>query len=332
MAVTLAHLAKIEVEPLRKGILMNLLRNSDVLGMLPFENINSLRSVAVRWTNLPTVNFRRINEGYTPDEGDVEQVWESVYGFGGEIKFDRVFDKIGNTIISPRALQVQMKTEAMALTFNDYFINGDHATDEDGFEGLHKRVASLPSRQRVQLGASGATAVDPTADAANARAFFDGMEEAHYKCNRGAVSGIFANEGVKWGIGRIARYASITSGGGVLDMTKDSFDRSIVTYKGVPIYDMGLKRDQSTEIITNTQTAADAGADSTSLYFASFNINQGVTGIQLGPLEMYDPLKGGEQESTPTKLIRLDWWVGLAGFGSYGITRLWNLEGVNLWT
>jgi len=332
MSITLAHLAKIETEPLRKGILMNLLRNSDALGILPFENVNSLRSVAVRWTNLPTVAFRKINAGYTPDEGDVEQVWESVYGFGGEIKFDRVFDKIGNTIVSPRALQVQMKTEAMSLTFNDYFINGDHASDPDGFEGLKKRLSLMPSRQSVQMGAAGATAVDPTASAANARAFFDKMEEAHYKCNRGNVSAIFANEGVKWGIGKIARYASITSGGGVIDVTKDSFDRSIVSYKGVPIFDMGLKSDQSTEIITNTMTAADAGADSTTVYFASFNMQQGVQGIQLGPLDIYDPLKGGEQESTPTKLVRLDWWIGLAGFGSYGITKMWNLEGTNLWT
>lgn len=332
MAVTLGHLAKIEVEPLRKGILMNLLRNSDVMSVLPFENVNSLRSIAVRWTTLPTVSFRRINEGYTPDEGDTEQVWESVYGFGGEIKFDRVFGKIGNTIISPRQLQVNMKTEAMALTFNDYFINGDHASDEDGFEGLHKRIAGLPSRQRVQLGAASATAHDPTASAANARAFFDGLEEAHYKCNRGNVSAIFANEGVKWGLGKVARYAQITAGGGTLDMTKDSFDRSIVTYKGVPVFDVGLKTDQTTEIITNTQAAADAGADSTSIYFVSFNINQGIMGIQLSPVEIYDPLGGGEQESTPTKLIRLDWWLGLAGFGSYGATRMWNLEGTNLWT
>jgi len=31
-------------------------------------------------------------------------------------------------------------------------------------------------------------------------------------------------------------------------------------------------------------------------------------------------------------MTRIDWWLGLAGFGSYGITRGWNVEGAANWT
>ena len=129
----------------------------------------------------------------------------------------------------------------------------------------------------------------------------------------------------------MARYIQ-ASGGAFLDVTKDSFDRDIPTYRGVPIIDMGYKKDQSTEIITNTETAGDAGADATSVYAVSFDEREGLTGIQLSPPEFYDPLGGGESESKPVKKKRLDWWVGLASYGSYGIVRGRNVEGAVNWT
>lgn len=331
MALTLAQLAKLEVDPLRKYVMTNLLRDAKAMELIPFTDINSLTSIAVRWKTLPSVAFRKINAGYTPSEGDTEQVWESVYALGGEIKFDRVFDKVKNTIVDIKKMNADMKIKSMALTFNDYLINGDHGVDADGFEGLKKRVAGMPSRQSVYFAGAAAAALDPTASAANANTFFSKLEEMHYKCNAGQVNTILVNEGMIYGIGRVARYVN-SAGGFFLDVTKDSFDRAIVTYKGSAMFDMGLKADQSTENITDTETAGDAGADATSIYMCSFNEDQGVIGIQLPPgLESYDPLGGGEQESTPTKLLRVEWWLGLAGFGSYGIVRGRNVEGASQW-
>jgi len=123
-----------------------------------------------------------------------------------------------------------------------------------------------------------------------------------------------------------------SAGGSLLDMTKDQFDRTQITYKGTRFIDVGLKRDQSTEIITNTETALDGGSDATSVYFASFGDDEGLMGAQLGPMEVYDPLNGGEQESTPTKLLRIDWWLGLTTLGKYCLVRGVNCEGATDWT
>jgi len=331
MAVTLAQVAKLEKHELRAGILMNLLREGPILEHIPFENVSSLTSVAVRWTTLPSVAFRRVNGAYTASEGDVEQVYESVYGFGGDIEIDRVFGKItGSLIKDPRQLNIEMKSKAMALKFNDYFINGDHASDPDGFEGLKKRLSSYPSRQRVRASAS-TDILDPTASAANARLFVDKWEQAMYSANGGDVQAILCNEGLKWGIGRVLRYLS-ASGGSLLDTAKDQFDREILMYKGAPIMDMGLKADQVTEVISAAETAEDAGTDATSAYFVPFNMENGIQGIQLSDMEIYDPLDGAEQASKPTQLVRVEWWCGLAGFGSHGPTRLHNIETPASWT
>jgi hypothetical protein len=330
MAYTLAQLAKIERQALKRGVIMNLLRYSSMMEVVPFENVDALTNIAVRWQTLPDVAFRKINQGYTASEGDYEQVWESVYPFGGEINLDRIFGKVKNTIVDPKVDQVKQKTKAMAYKFNDYFVNGDHATDPDGFEGLKKRVAGMPSRQSVYAAGASSAAQDPLADAAGARTFLDKWEEAFYKCNKGQVSAIIVNEGVRWGLGRVLRLAQ-SAGAGLLDTTRDSFDREILVYKGARLIDIGPKKDQTTEIITDTETAGDAGSDATSAYFVSFGTDEGLTGIQLDGMEVYDPLNGGEQESVPAKLIRVEWIVGLANFSSYSFTRLRNFEGASNW-
>lgn len=331
MALTLAHLNKVEKDPKRAYIIKNLLYKGKLFEYLPFENVNSLRSVAVRWQTLPDVAFRRLNQGYTPSEGDLEQVWESVYGFGGEIKLDRVFDMVGNTIAPLKKTHIDMKLMSMAFKFNEYFIAGDHAVDADGYEGLTKRIASMPSSQKIGFAGSSSAELDPTASAANGRKFFNVLEDMMSYTNDGEAAVFIGNRGFKWGVGRVARYLQ-ASGGNVLDVTKDSFDRAIPTLWGSPVVDMGTKKDQSTKIITETEAAGDGGATSTSVYCAAFNTEQGITGIQLNELNAYDPLNGGEQESTPTKLMRIDWWVGLAAFGSYGFTRGWNLAAASAWT
>jgi hypothetical protein len=333
--LTLAHVAKLEQDPLRKGIIMNLLRYTKVMELLPFEEVNSLTSVAIRWTNLPDVAFRRINEGYNTSHGDVDTVTESVYVFGGDIELDVIFDKPqlkSNYITDPRQLQIDMKTMAMSYKFNDYFINGDHLVDEDGFEGLKVRINEMPSRQKIRA-SSTTDILDPTASAANARRFLDKWEEAYYTAGGGAQTPnvILCNEGLKWGFGRVLRYLG-TAASVVTDITKDLFDREYPTYKGARIIDMGLKQDQLTEVIPNNETAEDAGTDATSVYFVPFGTEQGVTGIQVGPMETRFPTGDSERETKPTKLIRLEWIVGLAGFGSYGPTRLHNIETPASWT
>lgn len=330
MAITLAQLAKIETDPLRKYVLMNIIRDAPLMELLPFTNIDSLEVKAVRWQTLPAVAFRSINEGYTASEGDTEQIWESLYGFGGEISYDRVFEKIKNVVVDPKKLNTDMKIKSMAFTFNDYLINGDHATDPKGFEGLKKRVAAMPARQSVYFAASNAAALDPTAAVANARAFFDKVEEVYYKV-KGNAQAMLMNEGMYYGIGRALRYAAV-SGGSLLDVTTDTFGREVLTFRSARFVDVGLKKDQATEIIVDTEVAGDSGTDATSIYGVRLDEQEGVIGIQLSPMEVYDPNNGGESESTPTKKVRIDWWMGLASLSSHGITRGRNVEGASNWT
>ncbi len=330
--ITLAQVAALETEPLRKGIILNIIRDAPVMETVPFENISSLRAIGLRWSKLPTGGaWRKLNAGYTASqEGTVEQVEDSLYGFGGEITYDKVLTKITNFVEDPITVQTKMKIKSLAYDWKDKFINGDHAVDPDAIEGLKKRVAASPTRQTVYMAASNAAPLDPTGSTANARKFFDQWEAGWHYCNGGQVSEIFCNEGTLLGFARVHRYLQIN--GNMLDVTKDTLGREFLTWKGKRLVDMGYKADQSTEIITDTEVAGDGGADSTSVYFVSYDKDQGITGIQLEPLQVYDPLAGGESSSAPMLLRRIDWWNGLLQVGSYGIVRLRNLAAASSWT
>ncbi len=82
MAVTLADLARQEKTPLKKYLLTNLLRYSDLMALVPFKDVNALTSIVVRWKSLPSVGYRKVGGGYTESTGTTEQVSEGVYALG----------------------------------------------------------------------------------------------------------------------------------------------------------------------------------------------------------------------------------------------------------
>ena len=330
MAYTLAQHAKLETDATKKYVLTNLLREMKIAEYLPFTSVNSLRMSALRWRQLPDVGYRQLNDVYTEDTtGDVEEVWESLCILGGEVNFDRVFGMVSNTITDPHKLQLDMKLMSIALTFNDSFINGDWASVPLGFEGLKKRISLMPSRQTLHAGASDA-ALDVTASAASTAKFWNKIAEAYEYCNRAQVNLMVCREDLKLGISKSLRYIN-SAGGNFLDVTKDSFDRSVLNYRGTPIVDIGLKKDQSTEIILDTEAeyGGTAHAIATSMYFASFNEQQGITGIQLRPIEV---IPNAEKDVATVDKTLLEWVVGLAGFGSYGLVRLDSILAPDTWT
>jgi hypothetical protein len=121
-AVTLATVAKQMTDPLRKGVLMTILRQSEIISLLPFETVDSLTVKAARWKVLPTATFRKLNDGYTPGGGETEQIEWAVKLLGGDVDLDKAFDYILGYIEDPWQTQTKMKARAVATLFNYYII------------------------------------------------------------------------------------------------------------------------------------------------------------------------------------------------------------------
>jgi hypothetical protein len=338
MAITIADYAKQEQTALQKFILQNLLRYSDLMSLVPTKKVDSLTTVVTRWKNLPSVGHRQINGSYTESTGQTEQITEGVYAIGGEIKYDRVFKLVKNHIEDPAKTQAEMKIRSLAYTFNDELINGDHASDVNAPEGLNKRIASyLPARQSISVTA----ALDVTASAANMHTFIDKLHELVELAGlrnapliipkkgdkQPAKSGaLLMNRGTYLGVGRVLRRL------GLLETTQDAYGREFKSFDGVPFVDVGLKSDQSTEIILDTYGA---GGNQTRIFAVRFGGIDGFEVIQLNTPEPYNPVKAGEgagNTTGPQMLDRIDWWMGFCGYGSYYAARLTGVLAPGSWT
>lgn len=315
--LTLNEYFKQSKDPMQKGMIADLLRYSDLMKIVPIDSVSALRVSATRWQTMPSVAFRKYGGGYTESSGTTEQFTETLALLGGDVKFDRLAN-VGDFIEDPVVTQMNMKAKAMAFKFNDSLINGDHATDADGFEGLKKRVSNMPSRQTIWLDASAngtGASLKVLASEANEQLFLDALHKGIKRVD--GATHMLSNEDTQLGLGMVLRRLKLNT------IMKDAHDHTWDTFNNVPLIDVGLKSDKSTEIITNTELVADATG--TSLYCVRFDTDDGVRAIDLkggGGPNVYDPLNGGEMEAGPQKLRRIDWPVGLFHKSQYTICRI----------
>jgi hypothetical protein len=319
MAVSLIEYLKTAKEGLEKSFIEDLLRAWDVFGELKFKEVDGLTKDGNRWQTLPTVAFRKLNSGYTASEGTTEDTRETLSLLGGDIIIDRILARTKAQFRNQLELQKQMLVQAIAFKFADAFVNGSQAVDPDSFEGLKVRVSNAPSRMSINLEESG-DAKKVLASDAKMEDFIDGVNKA-VKYVNGATHA-FTNED------NILKLQSVLRQSGNLTITKDSFDRTIMTWNGVRFVDVGLKADKSTEIITSTETATDGGSDSTSIYFVRLDMSNGLHGLMLSGTSWkpYDPLSGGEMESKPSYIRRVDTAVGLENISQYSVARLYGFK------
>lgn len=311
MAVTLNELSKTTVTPLGKAIIEDLLRQSKILQFAPIEPVNGLRINHARWQTLPSIATRAVNGSYTESTGQLDQVQETLHIYGGEIKVDRVLEMDKTAVESPMTTQAKMKAAALKYKFHDHLVNGDHAVDPNGFEGLKKRVSNLPARMTVDVATAG-DSLKVLATEANEQTFLDALHELVYKTQANCL---LMNEKSYLGVGKVLRRLKL------LDTTKDQYDRTWEMFGGTKLVEIGLQSDQTTEIITDTEDPGDAGNDSSSIYATRFDGEDGLRIIQLAGTSP-EPVDHGELQTTPQMMKRIDWAIGLQVVGKFAVGRL----------
>lgn len=313
-AITLPEYLKLLKDPFTIGFTMDLLRQSDVLNVIPFRSVGGLQVSGRRLNALPSGSFRAIGGSYTADEASTVGIKETMSILGGDIEIDKVL--VGNTDTDedPLALNMQAKAKAVAGTFTDAFINGDKTVNVDSFEGLKVRVSNMPARMSVDL-AQATDSLKVLASTGNIDLWLDGIRKA---MKYSQATHVIMNENSFLGVEAALRRS------GHLNTITDAHDRMWTTLLGLPIIEVGLQTDQSTEIITDTEDPGDGGNDATSFYFVNFNTVDGLHGITLAghELAVYDPLNGAEKEGSPAYLRRVDWVAGLFNLSQYSVARL----------
>lgn len=302
MALTLIEAAKLETgDVIRSAIIELYAGSSDILRVLPFEDIAGNALKYNREGNLPGVGFRGVNEAYTASTGVLNPMTEPLVIAGGDLDVDNFIIKTMGLGI--RARHESMKVRALALAWTRKFLKGDQASDPREFDGLQTRIVGS---QKI---AAGATANGtPLSLGKLDEAIDQTLNPTHLIMNRS--------------MSRKLTVAARTSAvGGNISWDKDEFGRRVQMYNDLPIITVDLDGD-GTAILPFTEAASSGTDTATSIYVVSLGAD-GVTGIQNGGMDVRDL---GELQTAPVWRTRVEWFTGIAAFNGRAATRLWSIS------
>jgi hypothetical protein len=327
-ALTIAQYAMLSNDPLIQAVTFSLIDNGSIMARdIPFTNKQSLYVNGVRWEgNLPTVAWANINEEGTTVSAQPTPYQESVYTLRNYIDVDKLLVMDENQITDPRSAQVGIYMKSAAYDFNDKFINNTHPSgNQKAIVGIRARIDNptvfgVRSENKIDAGGVVLTA---SATAATFGAFLEFIDQALWSVDspdgNGVVLYLSAEMGRRWD--RLARQFSGTGGFGT---ATDQLGRGITTYKNAVIRDVGKKADQSTNIITNTETAAglDGSSTMTSIYAVNYS-SEHFQGWQMQPLQAQDL---GLLENGVTYRTLVDWAGGLMNQSTRSLARVYDIK------
>ncbi|MBZ6258133.1 phage capsid protein [Streptomyces olivaceus] len=155
-AVTLAEAKNNATDDLDVQVIDEFRKSSAILDSLAFDQaVNPAGGGATltygyrRLVTQPTAAFRALNSEYTKSNVTTQKYSVDLAVLGGAFEVDRVIAKIGPAASGAVALNMSQKIKATSTQFQDAVINGDVATDENGFDGLDKALSGSDTEFRL---------------------------------------------------------------------------------------------------------------------------------------------------------------------------------------
>lgn len=328
-ALTMAQYAIMSNTPLVQAVTFSLISAGSIMARdIPFLNKQTLIANGVRWEgNLPTVTWANINEEGASASGTPTPYQEQAYVIRNVIDVDKFLVLDQNQIVDPRAAQTGAYLRSVAYDFNHKFFKNDHvAGDAKAIVGLRWRIDNgsvFGVRSENKINGGGVDITAGAATAATFASFLESLDQLLWSVDSPDGTGvtIYASDQVQRRWNRLARQFS---GQGGFSQGTDQIGRVVTLYRNAIVRDPGMKADQSTRILTTTETAA--GADGASTFTSIYAVNYGeehFAGWQFGPIEAQDL---GLLEAGSTYRTLVDWAGGLINMSNRSIGRLYNVK------
>ncbi len=312
-ALSLLEAAKSGTDQKKRGVIETIIQESPIIEQLPWLTIsgNALKSTAE--DTLPSVSFRQVNASYSASYGtDTEYFW-GVAILGGEVKVDNFLVDVVGSEEDIEAKQWIKLSKANAMRFDFEAINGTGAGN--GFKGLETLIAE----------GFGQTYANSTT---GATVSLDKLDEANDLFrNQGGAHAIWANRAQRRQITKSARTS--VSGVSLIDVGTDVFGRQVTMWNDIPIRILGDVIDGSGNVVPALpfdENPGDGVFDASSMYFVKLGEDD-VTGL-LGKGGSFSVKSFGEQQASPQRMGRLEWYPGLAVFNQYSAVRLTGITAV----
>ncbi len=328
-ALSLADYALNSNSPQVKSISWSLIENGSVFQDIPCINNESLIANGVRFEgNLPVPNWVQINaEGQTV-RGTPSPYAENAYIVRNYIDVDKFLLRDKNQITDPRVTQVNAFMKGLTYDQNYKFLKNDHTSgDTNSFVGLRYRIDNggvfgVRSENKINGGALDISQAGATQATANK--FLELLDQLLWSVDSPDGAGVilYMNEVMKRRFAFLLRLMG-TSGG--FDVDRDQFDRVVQMYKGAIVRDIGYKADQSTRIITVTETS-DGVNDTGSTYSSIYAVNISAGHFFAWQFEEPQNIDLGLLNNGAIYRTLIDWAVGLMNDSTRSIGRIYGLK------
>jgi len=231
MAITLAE-AKIGMaDKVDQQIVDMFRRSSLLLDQMVFDNVispgtggSTLTYGYIQLKSPSVAEVRTVGGEYAPGEALKEKKTANAIIMGGSFQMDRVIQNTAGAA-DEMAFQAEQKIKATANYFHNLVING--TSDNGTFDGLKKLLSGTANEITSKVSLKTSQELD-----ANYNAFLDEMD-AFISTLDGTPSMLLMNRAMLVKLRSIARRA------GYYERTQDDFGRTVETYAGVPMVDMG---------------------------------------------------------------------------------------------
>ena len=303
MALTLLEASKLNDGDVKRAAVIEMFaQNSDILSVLPFEDIPGGSLSYNVEGELPGVAFRGFNEAYASSTGVINPATEVLRIGGGDLDVDKAMIKTRGEGI--RSSQEAMKIKALSLHITGKIINGDSQTNPREFDGLRVRITGNQLVPALL-----------TAPSSNSPLSLEALDEAIDRVD--SPNYLIMSKAMRNKLSSAARDQNV---GGDIQWTLDSFGRRVAVYNDLPIliadYD-----DTGARIIDFNEAGPAGGSTSSSIYVCSIG-DEMFTGIQNGVMEVTDL---GELDSQPVLRTRVEWLVGMAVMHGRSVARVWGI-------
>lgn len=142
--MTLTIIEAVRLNPgnvVRSAIVEMYARNSDILRVIPFENIAGNALKYDREDNLFGIGFCGIQDDFSESDSVLNPITESLIIAGGDLDVDRL---ITQTLgVNQRSVPEGLKVKALAYRWTLAFIKGDSSADPREFEETQKVLLSV---------------------------------------------------------------------------------------------------------------------------------------------------------------------------------------------
>ena len=237
MAITLMEAKVGMADKVDQQIVDMFRRSSFLLDNMIFDNVispgtggSTLTYGYIQLKTPSTAGVRTVGAEYTPGEAKREQKTTDAIIMGGSFQVDRVLQNTAGAA-DELAFQAEQKIKATANYFHNQVING--TKDGGTFDGLKKLLTGTANELSATVELASSQQLDE-----NYNAFLDEMD-AFLATLDGAPSVLLMNRAMLIKLRSIARRA------GYYERTKDDFGRTVETYAGIPMVDMGKYFDGS---------------------------------------------------------------------------------------